>query len=890
MKIFLYPTFSGEDQGDGGIRRVVEAQRRYYPEYGVEIVEEEKDADLIAAHIEIPPAFTNKMPTIPIVLHCHGLYWAEYNWGNWQQETNSKIMESMRQADAVTAPTFWVSQVLRRNIAKRIIPIRHGIDADEWQIRPSGGYVFWNKNRPDPVCDPEAVTNLARMMPNQQFVTTFSDTELPNIRVIGRTPFVEAKQILEEAAVYLCSSRETYGIGTLEALAAGVPVVGWRWGGQREIIRHGETGWLSTPGDYEDLMKGVEWALENRDKLAPKLRADAERNFGWRPAIEKYVQLYEQTLALREIRTPKVSVIVTAYNLAEFLPDCLNSVQGQTFKDWECIVVDDASPDNCGAIAEEFAAADPRFKVIHNEKNQYLAEARNIGIAASNGEYILPLDADDMLPEAAVAILTEALDKDRHIHISYGRVRFLESDGKTWYSDWPIDFSFSGQIAPPSGEMGRPMNFVPYSAMYRRDVWAYTGGYRRRCRTTEDADFWCRTTSYGFRPSKVTSMDTLIYRNRENSMSRSQHVYDWSRWFPWSRDPGALPAGAVTEKQVPIRTFEPVAVSVIIPVGPEHADMVFDAIDSVDAQTFRDWECIVIDDTGGLLKRERLPTWVRCFITIKGPKGVAAARNLGVKKAQGKVFIPLDADDYLQPDAVKVMYDTWKEYGGYVYTDWWEDWGNGDLRIWRTKDYQARNLLHGCLHAVTGLYPVSAWESIGGFDESLTAWEDWDFQLSLADKAICGVRVAEPLWVYRKFTGKRREENQAAFEDSKASILKKWGSFWEGHDLMGCSGCGSRTVRALPTPPPPSRGMRPTNGDVILIQYTGSREGAIQYKGRVTGAVYTFSSQDNVKYVYVKDADMFVGRSDFRQQADIPEEQPQGNDVPILVAEGPPQR
>ena len=75
---------------------------------------------------------------------------------------------------------------------------------------------------------------------------------------------------------------------------------------------------------------------------------------------------------------------------------CLDSVVGQTFCDWEAICVDDGSPDNCGAILDDYAAKDSRFKVIH-QKNQGLSAARNNGKKLAKGEYIYFLDSDDAM-------------------------------------------------------------------------------------------------------------------------------------------------------------------------------------------------------------------------------------------------------------------------------------------------------------------------------------------------------------------------------------------------------------------------------------------------------------------------------------------------------------
>ena len=98
---------------------------------------------------------------------------------------------------------------------------------------------------------------------------------------------------------------------------------------------------------------------------------------------------------------PTLSIIVPCYKQAEYLPETLDSVLKQTFKEWECIIVNDGSPDNASQVAQKYVDLDSRFRLIETE-NRGVSAARNTGIRASSGKYILPLDGDDLiLPEYA---------------------------------------------------------------------------------------------------------------------------------------------------------------------------------------------------------------------------------------------------------------------------------------------------------------------------------------------------------------------------------------------------------------------------------------------------------------------------------------------------------
>ena len=96
---------------------------------------------------------------------------------------------------------------------------------------------------------------------------------------------------------------------------------------------------------------------------------------------------------------PQISVIVPVYKVEAYLPQCLDSIAGQTYRDLEIIVIDDGSPDNCGTICDEYAARDQRFRVIH-KKNAGLSAAWNDGIRAATGEWISFVDSDDWIKPA----------------------------------------------------------------------------------------------------------------------------------------------------------------------------------------------------------------------------------------------------------------------------------------------------------------------------------------------------------------------------------------------------------------------------------------------------------------------------------------------------------
>jgi glycosyltransferase involved in cell wall biosynthesis len=92
---------------------------------------------------------------------------------------------------------------------------------------------------------------------------------------------------------------------------------------------------------------------------------------------------------------PKISVIVPVYKVEQYIRECLDSLVSQTYADFEVILVDDASPDKCPEICDEYAARDDRFKAVHHPENRQISAARNTALDYASGQYIAFVDPDD---------------------------------------------------------------------------------------------------------------------------------------------------------------------------------------------------------------------------------------------------------------------------------------------------------------------------------------------------------------------------------------------------------------------------------------------------------------------------------------------------------------
>ncbi len=208
----------------------------------------------------------------------------------------------------------------------------------------------------------------------------------------------------------------------------------------------------------------------------------------------------------------KVSIIIPCYNVQEYIAQCLDSVLTQTHTNLEIIVVDDGSTDNTYTILEEYAQKDTRIRVIRKE-NRGLAAARNTGIEAATGEYLVLLDSDDvMLPEK---IAQQLLWMDQHptYELVYsGLYHFWDHTSKIYRL----------AIAPLTRDIyqgllrGNCIN--PNTVCIKRSVYERIGGFDEALRSAEDWEYWLRAAKngivIGYQPDILT-----LYRMRSNSLS-----------------------------------------------------------------------------------------------------------------------------------------------------------------------------------------------------------------------------------------------------------------------------------------------------------------------------------------------------------------------------------
>ena len=209
---------------------------------------------------------------------------------------------------------------------------------------------------------------------------------------------------------------------------------------------------------------------------------------------------------------PRVSVVVPTFNRAGPLREALDSIQMQTFPDWECVVVDDGSDDETPEILASRAAADPRIHRLRIEHGGSPGRSRNAGIAGSRGEFVAFLDDDDAWMPAKLDRQLSLLNSEPGAGLAFSRVeRFGDERGP-----WP-------RILPEKPELRSLLasNFIACSTVIaRRSALERAGRFDESLPRAQDFDLWLRI----LRLAPIRGQGEVLARCRFDRERRSRQL------------------------------------------------------------------------------------------------------------------------------------------------------------------------------------------------------------------------------------------------------------------------------------------------------------------------------------------------------------------------------
>lgn len=223
-----------------------------------------------------------------------------------------------------------------------------------------------------------------------------------------------------------------------------------------------------------------------------------------------------------ENSSPIVSIVIPVYNAERFLWACIDSIQAQTFKDWEVILVDDGSTDKSAAICDRIVKNDARFRVIHQE-NGGVSTARNAGIDAANGRYLMFVDADDMLYPDCIKKLLDTMEAYSPDLVLCGYERFR--------ADWKQQYFFARYSVVLMQSLPEYLlTFTEarvnlfgvsiWGKLYRMEIIRENGlRFDPEITYEEDCDFNVR---YYEHVASVAAVSDVLYRYRQSDTSLSK--------------------------------------------------------------------------------------------------------------------------------------------------------------------------------------------------------------------------------------------------------------------------------------------------------------------------------------------------------------------------------
>lgn len=202
--------------------------------------------------------------------------------------------------------------------------------------------------------------------------------------------------------------------------------------------------------------------------------------------------------------TPRISIIIPCYNCTQWIAETLQSVLAQSIDNWECIVVNDGSTDRSLEIVQAFSKKDRRIRYI-DKKNEGVAIARNTAIATARGEFILPLDADDIIAPTYTEKALKHFEKHPSTKLVYCQADFFGSKEGHW--NLP-EYKYDSFIYD---------NCIFCSAIFRRDDFLKTAGYNPNMKKIdEDWDLYLSLLEENDEVYCIP--ETLFfYRQHENS-------------------------------------------------------------------------------------------------------------------------------------------------------------------------------------------------------------------------------------------------------------------------------------------------------------------------------------------------------------------------------------
>jgi len=406
--------------------------------------------------------------------------------------------------------------------------------------------------------------------------------------------------------------------------------------------------------------------------------AFTEANRGNSTSYEEWIELVEKPslpspeqlqAALQQWQNqPPISIVVPVFNTPEkYLRECIESVQAQSYTNWElCISDDGSSQPHVRRVLQEYEKADSRIRVVYRPESGHISRSSNSALEIAQGEYVALMDHEDQLPEHALYFVVEALNDKPDAQIVYSDEDKIDQTGERFdphfKSDWNPDLFYS-------------QNYVSHLIVYRSDLLETINGFRLGVEGSQDQDLLLRCLPY-VKSDEIIHIPRVLYHWRalEGSTARAVGEKDYTTeaglralrdYFSAQGPDGVeVEAGLVPDTyrvHWPVPMPEPL-VSLLIPTR-DRKDITELAVCSIlEKTTYTNYEILILDN--GSVEPETLKWFAQIqkqdkrvkVMRYDHPFNYSAINNFGVQCASGSVIGLVNNDvEVISPDWLTEM-------------------------------------------------------------------------------------------------------------------------------------------------------------------------------------------------------------------------------------------
>lgn len=397
----------------------------------------------------------------------------------------------------------------------------------------------------------------------------------------------------------------------------------------------------------------------NNKKIVLKRKSSSPEYQAW---INKNEVIAETTYDLEY--QPLISIVVPVYNVEdEILIECIESMRGQVYKNWELILVDDASPwENVRKTLATYENEE-NIHVIYRKENGHIAKTTNDGIAIAKGEFIAFSDCDDVLAPNALLEVAKMLNENRELDFIYSDEDKLSEDGKFRHSPF-----FKPNWSP---DTFMSLMYTNHLGVYRASIVKEVGGLRSEVNGSQDYDFTLRFMEKSDN-KRVGHIPKVLYywREREGSAASTPQAKPYAIEANRKLKEEALARRGLTGKveymedlyqfRMIYENPEKPLVSIVIP-SKDNFSILKQCMDSIAEYTiYPNYEIILVDNGSSEDTKKKIEQYVKGknITYMHHPMAFNFSKmcNMGAEKAKGEFILLLNDDiEIKQPDWLDIM-------------------------------------------------------------------------------------------------------------------------------------------------------------------------------------------------------------------------------------------